>query len=221
MADFYQRAAKTIVDAKWASASRTAPGGDDVPVPGSRPRVVAVIGSPRRRGNTATLVAAALEELERSGCDCTTIMLSDKHIEFCSGHVYCGERGCPHDDDMPGILEQVYAADGLILATPVYYENVSGQMKSFIDRNATRYYGGEALAPKVVGIIAVAAESDPVDTLDALRRFVALSSPEEVPVLALGGCADKPGDAADDAGLMAASRELGRSMAERLGLEVS
>ncbi len=69
-------------------------------------------------------------------------------------------------------------------------------MKSFIDGTVTRYYGGEALAPKVVGIIAVAAESlTPVDTLDALRRFVALSSPEEVPVLALGGCADKPGDA--------------------------
>ena len=40
--------------------------------PDSRPKVVAVIGSPRRHGNTATLVDAALEELERSGCECTT-----------------------------------------------------------------------------------------------------------------------------------------------------
>jgi multimeric flavodoxin WrbA len=37
---------------------------------------------------------------------------------------------------MAGILEQVYAAEGLILATPIYYENVSGQMKTFMDRNA-------------------------------------------------------------------------------------
>ena len=40
-----------------------------------------------------------------------------------------GERAaCPRDDDMPGVQEQVYAADGLILATPIYYENLSGQM---------------------------------------------------------------------------------------------
>ncbi len=189
--------------------------------PDSRPKVVAVIGSPRRRGNTATLVDAALEELERGGCECTRIVLADKRIEFCSGHVFCGERACPHDDDMAGILEQVYAADGLILATPIYYENVSGQMKTFMDRNATRYYHEEWLAPKVVGLIAVAGESGAEDTLAAMRRFVALSNPEELPVVALGGLADKPGDAAQDAELMAKARALGRSMAERLGLDPS
>ena len=189
--------------------------------PDSRPKVVAVIGSPRRRGNTATLVEAALEELERGGCECTRIMLADKRIEFCSGHVFCGERACPHDDDMAGILEQVYAAEGLILATPIYYENVSGQMKTFMDRNATRNYGEQWLTPKVVGLIAVATESSADDTLDAMRRFVALSNPEEPPVVALGGLADKPGEAAEDAELMAKARELGRSMAEQLGLDAS
>ena len=187
--------------------------------PDSRPNIVAVIGSPRRRGNTATLVDAALEELERGGCECTRIVLADKRIEFCSGHVFCGERPCPHDDDMAGILEQVYAADGLLLATPIYYENVSGQMKTFMDRNATRYYGGEQLSPKAVGLIAVAGESDAEDTLAAMRRFVALSNPEELPVVALGGCADKPGEAAQDAELMAKAREVGRSMVEQLGLK--
>ena len=189
--------------------------------PDSRPKVVAVIGSPRRHGNTAALVDAALEELERSGCECTRITLADKRIEFCSGHVFCGERACPHDDDMAGILEQVYAADGLILATPIYYENVSGQMKTFMDRNATRYYGEQHLAPKVVGLIAVAAESDAGDALAAMRRFVSLSNPEEPPVVALGGLADKPGEAAQDAELMGRARELGRAMAERLGLDPS
>ena len=187
----------------------------------SRPNVVAVIGSARRRGNTATLVDAALEELERSGCACARIVLADKRIESCEGHVYCGERPCPHDDDMAGILEQVYAADGLILATPIYYENVSGQMKTFMDRNATRYYREDWLTAKVVGLIAVAAESAADDTLAAMRRFVAFSCPDGVPVVTLGGCADKPGEAADDAELMARARELGRAMAEGLGLPSS
>ena len=190
--------------------------------PDSRPKVVAVIGSPRRRGNTVALVDAALGELERSGCDCTRIVLSALRINACDGHENCGERdSCPHDDDMPGVLEQVYASDGLILATPVYYENVSGQMKTFMDRNATRYYHEEWLTAKVVGLIAVAAESSADDTLAAMRRFVAFSNPQELPVAALGGCADKPGEAADDAELMAQARELGRSMAERLGLDPS
>jgi multimeric flavodoxin WrbA len=193
-----------------------------VTAPESRPRVVAVIGSPRRHGNTATLVDAALEELEHSGCDCARIVLSKLRIDACDGHENCGEReSCPHDDDMAAVLDTVYAADGLILATPIYYENVSGQMKTFMDRNATRYYHEEWLAPKVVGLIAVAAESSADDTLAAMRRFVTLSNPEELPVVALGGCADKPGAAADDAELMAQARELGRAMAERLGLEPS
>ena len=186
-----------------------------------RPAVVAGIGRPRRKGNTAALVDSALEELERSGCSCSRIVLSDKRINACDGHANCGERVCPHDDDMPGILAQVYAADGLILATPIYYENVSGQMKTFMDRNATRYYHEEWLAPKVVGLIAVAAESSADDTLGAMRRFVSLSNPEELPVVTLGALAEKPGDAAKDAGLMAEARALGRSMAEKLGPDPS
>jgi multimeric flavodoxin WrbA len=186
-----------------------------------RPVVVGVIGSPRRKGNTAALVDAALEELERSGCNCTRIVLADQHIDACDGHANCGERVCPHDDDMPGLLEQVYAADGLILGTPVYFENVSGQMKVFIDRTATAYYHEQWLAPRVVGLIAVAAESDPGDTLAAMRRFLALSNPDEVPTVTLGALASDPGDAAKDEKLMAEARGLGRSMAEKLGLDPS
>ena len=73
----------------------------------------------------------------------------------------------------------------------------------------------------MVGLIAVARESDAEDTLGAMRRFVSLSNPEEPPVVALGGLADKPGEAAQDAELMAKAGALGRAMAERLGLDPS
>jgi multimeric flavodoxin WrbA len=109
-------------------------------------------------------------------------MLAGPHIAACDGHENCGElAACPHDDDMAGVLEAVYAAEGLILASPVYYENVSSQMKAFIDRNAMRYYQEEWLAPQIVGLIAVATVSGLDETLAALRRFVALSNPREVP----------------------------------------
>lgn len=67
------------------------------------------------------------------------MMLAERHIDACDGQENSGERAtCPHDDDMAAVLEQVYTADGLILSTSVYYENVSSQMETFIDRNATR-----------------------------------------------------------------------------------
>jgi multimeric flavodoxin WrbA len=188
--------------------------------PQQQPHVVAVVGSPRRQGNVAALVGAALEELRRHGCRCTTLTLSDLRINACDGHSNCGElERCPHDDDMAGVLEAVYGADGLILASPVYYENVSSQMKAFMDRTATRYYHEEWLLPKIVGLVAIAAETGLSDTLSAMRRFMALSSGEELPILSLGGCADKPGEAAADAQLMAEARDLGRAMAARLGSE--
>ena len=58
-----------------------------------QPHVVAVIGSPRRNGNTVTLVDAALGELERCGCRCTRIMLAELHIAACDGHENCGRAG--------------------------------------------------------------------------------------------------------------------------------
>lgn len=190
-----------------------------MPTHKEQPHVVAVVGSPRRHGNTVALVEAALGELGRCGCRCTKIMLAELHIDACDGHENCGEMAeCPLNDDTTDILEKVYGADAIILASPVYYENVSSQMKTFIDRNAIRYFHDQWLHPQVVGLIAVALESGLDDTLAAMRRFVALSNPQEVPTLSLGGSADKPGDAAADAKLMAEARELGRAMAERLGL---
>lgn len=185
-----------------------------------RPSVVAVIGSPHRKGNTVALAEAALGELERAGCDCTRVTLAKLNIAYCDGHVDCADRPvcAHHDDDMGDLVEQVYAADGLILASPVYYEDVSAQMKTFIDRNVFPYNKERWLTPKVVGLIAVATETGVDDTLAALRRYLALSSQEELPVVTLGGLADQPGDAAANAELMSEARALGRSMAEKLGL---
>jgi hypothetical protein len=68
-----------------------------------------VLGRPKRRGDSATLAATAPDQPQRSGRDCTTIVLADMRIEPCGGHVDCGERPCPHADDMPGILAEVEA----------------------------------------------------------------------------------------------------------------
>lgn len=183
------------------------------------PRVVAVVGSPRPRGNTVALVDVVLGELAERGAVCEKIMLGEQAIAPCLGHVSCADfEVCPLADDARGVLERVYAADGLVLASPVYYENVSAQMKAFIDRNVFRYSHDQWLAARVVGLVAVTAESGLDDALAALRRYVALATDREVPVHTLGGLADRPGEAAADPDLVGAATGLAADIAATLGL---
>jgi multimeric flavodoxin WrbA len=185
----------------------------------ARPKVVAVVGSPRRHSNSAALAAAALAELESAGAACWTIDLGAVTILPCLAHDGCEDfSACPVDDDASAVLETVYAADCLILGTPVYYENVSAQMKAFIDRNLFRYSHGERLRARAVGLVAVGAETGLQDALDALRRYVGLSARDEVSVFTCGGYADGPGAAAADETLLSEARVMGRALVDQLGL---
>jgi multimeric flavodoxin WrbA len=188
----------------------------------SRPSVVAIVGSPRRNGNTAALVAAVLEALEARGAACETIELSRLSIAPCLAHDTCGElAACPQGDDAAEVLDRVYAADCLILGTPVYYENVSAQMKAFIDRNVFRYAHDEWLRAKAVGLVVVTAETGLEETVAALRRYVALSSDHDIPVSVCAGYADEAGAAAADDELLGDARRLAEDLAAAVGLSAA
>ncbi|HUK77570.1 MAG TPA: flavodoxin family protein [Thermoleophilia bacterium] len=184
--------------------------------------VVAVVGSPRAAGNTSYLVDVALDELASRGLAVEKILLGEHHVLPCEGHDACEElAACPLDDDAAALLERVYRADGLILATPVYYEDVSGQMKVFIDRNCFNNYHEVWLSARSVGLIAVAESTGLDDAIDSLRRFVALSSDKKVKPLSVTGLAYREGDAAGNATLVAAVRDMAFTMATALGPEVA
>lgn len=183
----------------------------------AHPSVVAVVGSPRRNGNTAVLVAAALEDLEHRGAACETIDLGRLSLAPCLAHGTCGElAACVLDDDAAESLERVYAADCLILGTPVYYENVTAQMKAFMDRNVYRYNRDEWLSARAVGLLAVTGETGLDDAIAAMRRYVALSTTREVPTVSAGVIADGLGVVAGQPESLAAARELGAGVAELL-----
>jgi multimeric flavodoxin WrbA len=182
-----------------------------------RPLVVAVVGSPRPHGNTSLLVDVVLEELARRGVRARKVMLGERHVAGCLGHDDCADRrACQIGDDAADVLDAVYEADGLILATPVYYENVSAQMKAFMDRNVFRYAHDEWLRAKVVGLVALTAETGLDETLAALRRYVALSTEGDVPIFSVGGYADTAGSAAEKPELLDAARQLAADLAEAL-----
>lgn len=182
-----------------------------------RSRVVAVVGSPRPDGNTVTVVKAVLQELEGRQIDTELLFLPDYRVYPCEGHDTCGSlANCPLEDDMPLLLEKVYGADGAIFASPVYYENVTAQLKAFMDRTVWQYNHERWLEPRVFGLVAVAYETGLDDTIAALRRFIGLSTQREIPVEVLTGLAYELGDAAGNADLMAAARDLAVRLAGHL-----
>jgi multimeric flavodoxin WrbA len=182
-------------------------------------RVVAVLGSPRRKGNCAVVLGAALDEIERRGADVETIHLSAHDVRYCAGHDDCAEREkCPVRDEAAELLERVFAADAVIFASPVYADNVSGQLKVFIDRGCHPYVRGGRLAARAVGLVTVADSTGLQDALAAMRRalFYFEKGSAPVPVFEVSGYASSLGEAAQNEPLLAQAREMGRRIAQAL-----
>ena len=99
-------------------------------------KIVAVLGSPRLNGNSATLAKRFLETAEALGAETQTFALNKLNYRGCQGCMSCKKKSevCVLQDDLTEVIEAVRGTDVLLLATPVYYSDVTGQMKLFIDR---------------------------------------------------------------------------------------
>jgi len=180
-------------------------------------KLLAIVGSPRLKGNTNYLVDQALEEAARLGADTDKIVLSQYEVNPCLGHDDCASfESCLQKDDAGWILDKFREADGVILATPVYYYNVSAQMKAFIDRNYFLYKHDQKYKARVVGIIIVAEQIGIEDTLHTLRQFTDDFDVNENGIFIITGYANKLGDAKNNLPLVEDARKLGRQMAESL-----
>jgi multimeric flavodoxin WrbA len=99
-------------------------------------RVVTLLGSPRPKGNSATLANIFSETAEKLGATVQAFALNKLSYRGCQACEMCKTRSdrCAIKDDLTQVLDAIRDADILVLATPVYFCDVSGQMKSFIDR---------------------------------------------------------------------------------------
>jgi multimeric flavodoxin WrbA len=181
-------------------------------------KILAIVGSPRPNGNTNFLVDRVLEEAALKGCEIEKILLCKYNINPCLGHDMCSTyTKCKIDDDMPMILEKLRNADGIILATPVYYYNMSAQMKMFVDRNYWLYTHNLLLKAKCMGLIVVAEGSGLTSTINALKRSFGVGTGNTIESwLTVTGLAFKVGDAKKNHLLISKARRLGKQMAERL-----
>jgi multimeric flavodoxin WrbA len=99
------------------------------------PKIVAIYGSPRRRGNTATLLKKAIEGARDSGATVEEIVLRDLKISPCLEIYGCLQAGeCAIKDDFQMVRDKILDAKGLILASPVFFYTVSSHTKMLMDR---------------------------------------------------------------------------------------
>ena len=99
--------------------------------------VLAIVGSPRKGGNTDILVDRVIQgaKSQRPDVSVTKIYVNDLGLEPCRGDVSCRKTGkCVISDDMARILEMIEQADALILGSPLYRGYLPGQMKVLLDR---------------------------------------------------------------------------------------
>ena len=102
---------------------------------------VIVISTSLRAGSNSDMLAEKFAEgAQASGNEVEKISLRGKEIKFCVGCLSCQRTGaCVFDDDVPDIMEKVLHADVVCWATPIYYYEMSGQMKTLIDRMNAMY----------------------------------------------------------------------------------
>ena len=134
-------------------------------------QVVILSGSPRRGGNSDTLCEQFKRGCEEAGHKVTKINLREKTIHFCTACYVCKELGhCVQKDDAGKIMEQMAEADVIVIATPVYFYSMAGQVKTLIDRCLSC---GTRLAGKEFYFIATAADgkAEMERTMDALKGF--------------------------------------------------
>ncbi len=98
-------------------------------------RIAALYGSPRRKGNTATLLKNAVRGARDTGAEVDEIVIRDLKLSPCLEIYACKETGmCAMKDDFSTVRERILSADGIILASPIFFYAVSAHTKILMDR---------------------------------------------------------------------------------------
>ena len=183
-------------------------------------KVLIFLGSPRKEGNSTTLAKQVIAGAQAAGAKAESFYLHDMDIKPCDACEACrdkSETDCILDDDMRDIFPKLRQADGIVIASPIYWFTVSAQTKLLMDRwYALGGPEGYALKGKKFGIVLTYADTDPFTSgaVNALRTFQdALKFIEATIVGMVYGSAWEAGEIKEDKELMEKAFELGKKMA--------
>lgn len=137
-------------------------------------KIVVISGSPRKGGNSDLLCDQFIASATEVGHQAEKLYLRDRKINYCTACDACQKNGgsCVQQDDMAEIMEKMIGADVIVMATPVYFYSMNGQMKTLIDRTYARY---TAISNKELYFIMTAAVSGKnllERTLEGFRGFL-------------------------------------------------
>ena len=182
-------------------------------------KVVAFNGSPRKDGNTTILIGNVFRELDKEGIKTELVQMSGKRIQGCIACYKCFEnkdRRCAVTNDAANeYIEKMAGAEGIILGSPVYFNDVTAEMKALIDRAGfvSRANGG-MYRDKIAATVVAVRRSGAVHTLDTMNHLF-LSAEMIIVGRAIGVGRDK-GDVEKDEEGMQLTTALGQRMGKLL-----
>ena len=188
----------------------------------SQQHVVALLGSPRKKGNSTVLAKQIIRGVESVGAKVETVYLNGLNIKPCQGCYACKKKnspGCAVDDDMQSLYPKLKESDAWIIASPVYWFSMSAQTKIFMDRCFALWNEDQELNPLYKKRIAIAmsyGDSDPFNSgcVNALRSFQDAYRYAGAEIIGMVyGSADEPGEISSNAELMAQAEEIGKKLA--------
>ncbi len=183
-------------------------------------KVLAINGSPRKDGNTATLLGTILGEMEKEGIETESIQIGGKKIHGCLSCMKCFENRdgkCVIDDDIVNTcIRKMREADGILMGSPVYFLDVTSEMKALIDRAGfVSYANGHPFRNKVGNVTVAVRRAGASRTADSMLHFL-LANDMIVAGLPVIGIGRDIGDVKDDAEGMDRAKNLGKNMAQLL-----
>lgn len=184
-------------------------------------KVLVVLGSPRRNGNSAILAEKFSDGAKEKGLEVDTVFLQDKEIKACTACEGChreNSKGCVIKDDMQELYTKMEETDVVLLASPIYWFNISAQLKLFIDRcyalfDASTY---KTNFPKKAVLIFTYGDPDALGSgcINALRSFQdAFKFIGTEIVETIHGSAMEAGDIKKNQVLMDKAYEAGKNLA--------
>jgi multimeric flavodoxin WrbA len=129
-------------------------------------KILGIAASPNKKGNTVLLLTEALKGAKQEGAQIELFSVAGKTIAPCDNCGACHKTDeCAIKDDMQELYDKLLEADGIIFGTPVYFYNMTAQLKAIIDRTIGMNRPGKSLANKVGAAVVTGGSLGIADTL--------------------------------------------------------
>ena len=181
-------------------------------------KIVTLLGSPRKNGNSTCLASQLIKGAEANGAVTETIYLNGLNIKPCQGCEKCklpSSDRCIIKDDMHFIYPKLESADSIVLSSPVYFFNLSAQMKTFIDRCYAVAISEDFFKGKSYALLLTYADSDPFisGAVNVIRTFQDMCGYLGADIAGIVyGSAEKEGDINKNTEVMNQAYQLGEKL---------